>query len=237
MEFNKDNTQIKSMISSQGESVPLAQPVIISIDVEVWLNELEKVMRVTLDKLLKTALASQGLDIINLPSQICCLGEMINFSINCVKAIQANKLQNYKQDLQKQLESYTSFDNKNDNLLFSKVKALILDIIHNISVVEDLLSDNIINSKNPNDWMWFKQLRYAIDTKSGQCLVGMCDAFFDYTFEYQGNAPKLVHTPLTDKCYLTLVMGMKLGYGGNPYGPAGTGKTESVKALGQAFGR
>jgi dynein heavy chain 2 len=30
---------------------------------------------------------------------------------------------------------------------------------------------------------------------------------------------------------------MKLGYGGNPYGPAGTGKTESVKALGQAFGR
>jgi len=65
----------------------------------------------------------------------------------------------------------------------------------------------------------------------------MCDAFFDYTFEYQGNAPKLVHTPLTDKCYLTLVLGMKMGYGGNPYGPAGTGKTESVKALGQAFGR
>ena len=65
----------------------------------------------------------------------------------------------------------------------------------------------------------------------------MCDAFFEYTFEYQGNAPKLVHTPLSDKCFLTLVMGMKLGYGGNPYGPAGTGKTESVKALGQNFGR
>jgi dynein heavy chain 2 len=30
---------------------------------------------------------------------------------------------------------------------------------------------------------------------------------------------------------------MDMGYGGNPYGPAGTGKTESVKALGQAFGR
>lgn len=78
--------------------------------------------------------------------------------------------------------------------------------------------------------MWFKQLRYALEPQ--RTLVGMCDAFFDYTYEYQGNAPKLVHTPLTDKCYLTLVMGMKLGYGGNPYGPAGTGKTESVKALG-----
>ena len=88
-----------------------------------------------------------------------------------------------------------------------------------------------------SQWGWYKQLKYSIDPRKDITNVGMCDAIFDYTFEYQGNAPKLVHTPLTDKCYLTLTQGMKMGYGGNPYGPAGTGKTESVKALGQAFGR
>ena len=51
--------------------------------------------------------------------------------------------------------------------------------------------------------------------------ISMVDADFEYTYEYQGNASKLVHTPLTDKCYLTLTQGMRVGLGGNPYGPAG----------------
>uniref|UniRef100_H2ZF02 AAA+ ATPase domain-containing protein n=1 Tax=Ciona savignyi TaxID=51511 RepID=H2ZF02_CIOSA len=112
-----------------------------------------------------------------------------------------------------------------------KLKSLILDIIHNIDVVEQLNKAGIRSSA---EWIWQKQLRYYADNSASMRMV---DAQFDYTFEYQGNAPKLVHTPLTDKCYLTLTQGMHMGLGGNPYGPAGTGKTESVKALGGLFGR
>lgn len=34
-----------------------------------------------------------------------------------------------------------------------------------------------------------------------------------------------------------IVQGIHLGMGGNLYGPAGTGKTETVKALGSSLGR
>ena len=144
-----------------------------------------------------------------------------------------------------------------------KVKQVVLDVVHFINVIEKLVEEGV---RDLNHWQWQSQLRFYVRSatieqsssstqgkktltssqasfEGGKALpnveLQMGLASFEYTFQYLGalGEGKLVHTELTNKCFLTLTQAMDLGLGGNPFGPAGTGKTESVKALGQHFGR
>ncbi|EAN79214.1 dynein heavy chain, putative [Trypanosoma brucei brucei TREU927] len=236
--FSEDHKFITHMVSSDREQVELAKPVSIEEDdVEKWLVALDQCMKETLQRLLASCVKVKNIidpePINRYPSQVLQVTLQVQFSAAVEEAISKNSLSALGGELKNVLNKLTMFPADTDPVSKLKVKALILDVIHHIEVVEALVAKGVTSTES---WWWQKQLRYYMN-ENELCYVAMMDTKFDYTYEYQGNAAKLVHTPLTDKCYLVLTKGMQLGYGGNPYGPAGTGKTESVKALGSAMGR
>ena len=230
--FSEGAKNITAMKSIAGEVVPLTEPVGVTEAVESWLADLSSSMVRTLSGMLVQCLSEKDYEAF--PSQILSLADQVHFSKKAEAAITRGTLPALRDELRNQLQEYTSFDIEGMRVMQLKVQSLVLDLIHSIDVVEQLQAEFC---GSVGQWAWQRQLRYYEQGRGGEVNVQMDNGLFSYSYEYQGNAPRLVYTPLTDKCYLTLTQGMHLGYGGNPYGPAGTGKTESVKALGQAMGR
>ncbi|ODM96634.1 Dynein beta chain, ciliary [Orchesella cincta] len=109
-----------------------------------------------------------------------------------------------------------------------KVMTICTIDVHSRDVVGKLIQMRI---ESAQAFQWQSQLRHRWDGVSGDCYANICDAELMYWYEYLGNTPRLVITPLTDRCYITLTQSLHLIMGGAPAGPA-----ETTKDLGRALG-
>jgi dynein heavy chain 1 len=252
-------TRFDAMVSKDGEVVEFKSPIDISKDTSVkkWLKELELQMQTTLAQLLEEAVAEDaftGTDFSEekkaqfidwgskFPAQVMILATQINWSTSVDKALGTS---NASAQLEKVVEVLVwKLEVMASTVLQElppdtrkKFEQLITELVRQRDVVRSLVSDGVTS---PNDFRWLYHLRYNYNPSAPlteKLTVSLSNAKFFYGFEYLGIGERLVQTPLTDRCFLTLTQALHFRMGGSPFGPAGTGKTESVKALGAALGR
>lgn len=253
------NELVLKMTSREGEIVDFKKPVNITEDskINVWLTKVDNEMRFCLAANLEssikeiTALEEEAKDNINqellriierYPAQVVLLGLQVLWSFKVETALingggeQLKTVENYVLNFLAVLAESVMANLQKD--LRQKFEQAITDFVHQRDVVRILIRDNIVSNK-VFAWLYFMRMIYYPKEQDilKKLLIQMANANFHYGFEYLGVGEKLVQTPLTDRCFLTLTQALHLRMGGAPFGPAGTGKTESVKALGAQLGR
>lgn len=247
---------INGFTSKEGEEVRLKKEInlIKTPKINDWLALLETSMKATLAELLAEAVeqfqvifAAEDIDqgalheyITTFPSQIVVLATQAVWTTTIELSLESggSSLQSlYQQEVKVlQLLAATVLGDL-DPIERKKCEQLITECVHQRDVIEKLVK---LNATTPNHYLWLLQMRYVYNPEGDylqRLHIKMANAKLNYGFEYLGVAERLVRTPLTDRCFLTLTQALCQRLGGSPYGPAGTGKTESVKALGVQLGR
>ncbi|KAI9530578.1 hypothetical protein NQZ68_000068 [Dissostichus eleginoides] len=235
------NLDIQAMYSSEGERVPLIQNISTSDAkgaVEKWLLQVEDLMlRSVRDVVARSRLdyaeTARSQWVKEWPGQVVLCTSQIYWTLEVHEAIRsgADGLKNYSQQIQNQLTDIVELvRGQLPKQTRTTLGALVTIDVHARDVVLELIEKGV---SNETDFQWLAQLRYYWNNDNVRVRIINCDV--KYAYEYLGNSPRLVITPLTDRCYRTLIGAFYLHLGGAPEGPAGTGKTETTKDLAKAL--
>ncbi|KAK9893078.1 hypothetical protein WA026_023570 [Henosepilachna vigintioctopunctata] len=238
---------IITMNSDLGEKITLEKPVQCVGAVELWLNDMLNSVRETV----KAVIAAQA-QCLSDPEynfvegfQLFCgqaglLGLQLLWTTNAEIALRRCRIdkmimKNTNQKFLELLNSLIDLTSKN----LTKMERVRFETMVTIHVHQRDIFDNIFKMRIRylTDFEWQKQCRFYYNFETDDITVSITDVIFIYQNEYLGITERLAITPLTDRCYITLAQAIWINMGGAPAGPAGTGKTETVKDMGRALGK
>ncbi|XP_016065513.1 PREDICTED: dynein heavy chain 1, axonemal [Miniopterus natalensis] len=233
----QEDLEITHMYSAEGEEVQLSFSIYPSNNVEDWLREVELSMKTSVRDIIERAIRAYPTMtrtqwVLNWPGQVTIAGCQTYWTMEVAEALEASNLSNqlFPQLAQQLSDLVALVRGKLSRMQRAVLSALIVIEVHAKDVVSKLIQEKVVSV---NDFEWISQLRYY--WTNNNLYIRAVNAEFIYGYEYLGNSGRLVITPLTDRCYLTLTGALHLKFGGAPAGPAGTGKTETTKDLGKAL--
>uniref|UniRef100_A0A383W453 AAA+ ATPase domain-containing protein n=1 Tax=Tetradesmus obliquus TaxID=3088 RepID=A0A383W453_TETOB len=245
--FDKaDKTRMLEMFSQQGEKVEFEKPVDAKGNIEVWLQRLVDGMQDTVKQVIKRAVRNvyeMGLEdfIFGHPAQIALLGIQYQWTADTQTALTNAKTDKtvMGRNMKKTdalLRDMVMITLRTDltRIQRTNLETCITVHMHQKESTEDLVRKKV---RDPTDFEWLKQVRFYWRDDKDTTIISICDVDFEYSYEYLGVKERLVITPLTDVCYITLSQALGMFLGGAPAGPAGTGKTETTKDLGNTLGK
>uniref|UniRef100_A0A8D0TSX2 Dynein axonemal heavy chain 3 n=1 Tax=Sus scrofa TaxID=9823 RepID=A0A8D0TSX2_PIG len=235
------NLEIVGMISSEKEVVPFKQkiyPAQAKGMVEKWLQQVEQMMLASMREVIRLGIEAyaqvpRNQWVLQWPGQVVICVSSIFWTQEVSQALVEKTLPDFLKKSNDQIAQIVQLvRGKLSSGARLTLGALTVIDVHARDVVAKLSEDNVCDL---NDFQWISQLRYYWEAKDVWVQMITTEALYGY--EYLGNSPRLVITPLTDRCYRTLMGALKLNLGGAPEGPAGTGKTETTKDLAKALAK
>ena len=252
IKLDDEVTQIQGMASREGEEVTFKDPILLKDYPKIndWLTKLESEMRVSLALLLCDAVAElqafYGTEsaltqdrfipwIEKFPAQLVTLAIQVAWTASVEGALQRSQsldgpLDTIRQGLDLLADVVLT---ELSTVTRRKCEHLITELVHQRDVTRMLIQQRVPDHRA---FSWLYQMRYYLDPTAENPLerlaIRVADASFPYGWEYLGVPDRLVQTPLTDRCYLTLTQALDNQLGGAPFGPAGTGKSCFYSTLG-----
>ncbi|KAJ3106842.1 Dynein heavy chain 7, axonemal [Phlyctochytrium planicorne] len=242
LEFDH-NLDILALFSSEKEKIKLLNKVSTAMArgaVEKWLGGVEQGMLESVKSIVEEAYYAYTTKpreqwVLDWPGQVVLCVSSIYWTIGMERAIMQGKkgLEDFCAQLNSELaEIITLVRGDLPKMARVTLGALVVIDVHARDVTATLAHEGV---RDISDFSWLAQLRYYWE--ENDVMVRMINAQKVYGYEYLGNTPRLVITPLTDRCYRTLFGALHLNLGGAPEGPAGTGKTETTKDLAKALAK